>query len=477
MRLSVMFAIVTGAAMLPRVLLAVYAPQAGGDEATYLLVAENIYQNVCVSLSDPASGICVPDWGGNHFPGLPAFIALGYLVFGHTPLAAMQLQILVTTAAILWLTRATLNYSGSLGVSVSVGLMAALSPLQVAWSRFLLTEALFLAVAIWLLAEILLSLANQRLRIAPIGLALACATFVRYDGILFAVPVAVVGFAIHTPRDAIRKGVVIALLVAVPVAAWSLRGVAHGLSVVPPAVRIADGEPAPSGYAKWRRTWEVTSYHTAAAQYPVNTQLYRGIVIDPSAFRRASGADADRGRVESLLAQLRQVERQPFPQSVDQEFLALAAERKAESPARYWLWLPLRRAVHMWFDPFASMGWPAELGPGVVLERDGAAGNRGGLVAAALANPVAAGIKALASGYRAALLLSLIVLAVLVARGPPGPATVPVWAATSLAAARTGFFVAMLAVQSRYVVGVVPFIETAVILGIAARLAERRTRA
>ena len=443
------------AALVPRLLFALLAPAHGGDDLVYFRVAENIYQHLCVSMSDPASGACVPHWGGNHYPGFPAFIALSFVLFGHHALAPLLGAIAVTVGAILRLTYAVRRFTGSAGVALAAGLCAALSPLQVAWARFVLTEALFVALAVWLLAELLLSLSERRLRIVPVALAIAAAAFVRHDGLLFAVPVAVAGFAVHAPAVAIRRGAVIGILIALPLAAWAWRCTNAGLSLLPPALLTTDGAPAPLGYMQWRRTWEVTSYEAAGAQYGVNTRTYRDISLPAAALDRPGRPGADRAVVEPLLAELGTHMGEPFPPHIDAAFRALARERRQEDPMTYWAWLPLRRAWHMWFDPLASMGWPAEArGAGIALSVSG--GGLGGLLQAALANPGVALTKGLVSGYRMALIALFVAIGVAVSRRWPNPIAVVVAMAGAFAVARTVFFVAMLATQSRYLVAIVP---------------------
>jgi hypothetical protein len=43
--------------------------QFSGDSHTFALVAENILEHFCVSMSDPADGDCAPHWGGNQSAG------------------------------------------------------------------------------------------------------------------------------------------------------------------------------------------------------------------------------------------------------------------------------------------------------------------------------------------------------------------------------------------------------------------------
>ena len=466
-------------AVAPRLLFAVFAPAAGGDADVYLRVAENIFAHGCVSLSDPATGACVPHWGGNHYPGFPVFIALSYLLFGHSPAAPLLLQVAASVAAILRLTYAATRYTGSTVAGAAVGIVAALSPLQVAWPRFVLTETLLLALVTWLLAELLLSLYHRRLRVLALAVPLVALAFVRHDGILFAVTVPIVALAVHDPRTAIARTAAVAALAAAPLLMWAIRGVLLSLSFFPPSVQTLDGSPAPRGYVEWRRTWETTSYQAARSQYAVNTLNYRGIGIDPVAYRRGDDPNADKARVETLLAEMSQASGQAFPPSTDRAFGELARERRAEDPVQYWVVLPLRRTVHLWFDPLSSTGWPAEIGS---VQLDVMAGDmqQGGvraLVAAALSNPLVALTKAFVSGYRGLAIVALALAVMMAARRSLGAATMVVTLAAAVFLTRSVFFVAMLAVQSRYLVGAMPFVETAVVLSAWAIVVRARHQA
>jgi len=47
------------------------SPYATPDSDTYLTVAGNIYQNFCVSRSDPAAALCTPSWAAIICPAIP----------------------------------------------------------------------------------------------------------------------------------------------------------------------------------------------------------------------------------------------------------------------------------------------------------------------------------------------------------------------------------------------------------------------
>jgi 4-amino-4-deoxy-L-arabinose transferase-like glycosyltransferase len=457
------YAAVLGAALAARLAFIYGAPALGGDWDIYQRVALNMLRGCGVSLSDPAGEACVPHFGGNQLPGYPAFVALGFALAGPSEAALRVLQALLGTAAIGYLMLAVRRLTASDAMALAAGLVLALSPLAVAWPRFLVTEALALASTTWVLAELIRSLAERRLRVVPLALALAVAIFLRTDSVLLAAPVALAGFMVERPAETIRHGALLALLVALPLAAWTARNVAVGLpSLMPPPMTMPDGSRAPVGYLAWGRTWLADEYQRAGWGYPVNRFAYANIAIDAAAYDDA----AERSRVEALLAALRRHGGRAFPVEIDDAFQALADERTARAPLRTWLWLPLRRAWWLWTNPFSSHGWPTELPASTTdAARLGmAAGGLRGVLALARAHPGIALGKALTAAYKYALVLSFIAAVVLAAGRRLGPARPVVWIAAAYVVARTAFFAWTATVETRYLVEAVPLMEVAVAL-------------
>ena len=425
-------------------------------------VALNIVQNGCVSLSEPTTGACEPDWGGNQLPGYPAFIALVWAVSGASPLAVRVGQALVVVGAGLWLVHAVARYTGSWRAAFFVGLVMALSPLQVAWPRLALTETLALATTMWVLAELMLSLAENRMRVWTTGFALTAAVFVRYDGVLLCLPVAFCAFVIHGPKRALLRGGAIALIVALPVLAWVARSADAGLGYVPRIPSLAS--LAPVGFVSWTRTWSTHEYDLATVAWPMLRHRYTDIRIDGRAFDN----DEEAAQIATLLDELARFDGEPFPQHVDGAFAALAAERRTRDPVRHWLWNPLRRAANMWFNPYSSFGWPLDV-PGTLREEIRASISKEGLagvVAAISKHPLIAGGKGLVGGYRFALVIVFAgVIAHLIRRRNHYLLRV-VWIAVIIVAARAVFFSGFALMETRYVIEAVPGLELVAALGL-----------
>lgn len=346
--------------------LALPFPRAGGDTPNYIVVADNILFNQCVSRSRPESGACEPHWGGNQFPGYPALIALAGLMSGRSlgdPASRLETPVILLNILFLslaaWRFAAVARRTFQLRPYEAVLLMVLLCalPLHIAFTKFLLTEILALAATIWLFAELLAGLQLSRLRVFAVAAALTVGFFLRYDGIAGAAAIAAGAFLMHPPAIALRRGALVALLFLVPVLAWTARNVAVGLTPLP-KLDFGVGVGKPAGYLDWLTTWTAFYYDGARAAYPLDGGYYSRIVIPPRAYDSAH----EESEVRALLERLARVERQEFPDDIDQAFGRIAAERRARNPVRQWLVLPALRAGMMWLAPGFSSGFDVEFG-------------------------------------------------------------------------------------------------------------------
>jgi len=427
-------------------------PQAFGDAAVYILVAENILQNACVSLSEPIVGACQPNWGGNQLPGFPAFIALNFALFDHSLTAVRLNQALLAVFAIIYLCAAVRAWTKSFAAAACAGIVLALSPLAIGWSRHIFTESLALGVTTWLFAELIRSLAENRLRSLRLGLVLALAVFVRIDLLSLCLPVAVCAFAIHRPALAIRKGMVVAIILALPLAGWSLRSALHGLPPLPPMAVMSDGSPAPVGYLSWGNTWSSKEYHLNLWAYPAFTKTYSAIVPPPQAY----GDDDERARVEALLEALKNFDGEDFPGPLDDQFAEIAKAKIAHQPLTYWLTLPLRRSFEMWFNPLTSAGFPAaaELPGAITTDAIQRAVTQGilGVTDLVMRYPELTLFKAASIGYRIALALGVLAVLFIAALGFVPLARPLLAVGLAFVLGRTLVFALTFNVSTRYIV-------------------------
>lgn len=450
-------ALVFAVAAVPRLLLALLVPTQSPDGTVYLNVARNLMWHGCVSMSDAADGTCVPHWGGNHLPGYPAFLAM----FGADVTVALLAQSMLVAAAVAWLAVQLGRLLGRpLHGAVAV-LLVALSPAHLAWGRFVLPDALTVAVAVWIMAEIARGLHQRRLPVVSLGLAVSAACWLRYDGVIVSVAVAVAGFSIHRPAEALRRGTAIALIVAVPLVGWSLRSASQGLGWFPQPRFMLDGSFTPAGFLAWGRTWIVNLPQGAGFGYPLATKNYHQIVIGADV---AYASRTERARVETLMDRLAGHRGRDFPADIDAEFASIAAKHRAEQPIEVWLSLPLRRALSFWLSPVASLGWPLELRSRLTAAEleDWNSGGLAGKLAVAWAHPFEALGKAILLAYRTALVLAAIWAAIVVLRGTTGPWRALFIAATVFALARTAALSFQISIDPRYMASAQAALEAAI---------------
>ncbi len=442
-------------------------PNSGGDWDIYSTVAQNVLDGCGVSLSTPGSGECAPHFGGNQLPGFPAFVAAIWWLTDHSDMAVRVAQMLCYAAALAWLMRAVLVLTKAPRIALLVGLVMALSPLQVAWPRFTQTETLALATNIWVAAELLLSLSEKRLRMIPLSLAFVAAIFTRLDGVLLSVPIAVACFLIYRPTQALRQGLIFALLTALPLTLWAVRNVSVGLPIMPQGMVLPNNAPTPYGYIAWCRSWMTEEYQRPGALYPPNRMVYSGIAIDS----RAYDSSEEKAEVERWLVELAQHDRQPFPPSIDTRFARLARERVERSYYRAYISNNVSRALALWRNPFSSFAWPNEL-PGdfghqarLEVARSGLAG----VFSMAQRYPVEAVTKALTGGYRYLLLGLTLGIFLVSLRRNSGDIGIVIKLVFAVFVARTMFFAVTNNVETRYTVEAVPWMELGVVLAIWGR--------
>jgi hypothetical protein len=146
------------------------------------------------------------------------------------------------------------------------------------------------------------------------------------------------------------------------------------------------GEFVPHGYLAWVRTWLTEERDVDAFLWALDTHKIKIEDAPPSSF----DSEQEKQRVAALLAQYNQEPSaqptpSPAPETSDEEsddeeeepesadesasvemtpeidagFAQIARERVARAPFRYYVRLPLKRAMHLWFNTH-SQYWPFE---------------------------------------------------------------------------------------------------------------------
>ncbi len=437
-------------------------PADGGDSDIYTTVADNILSGCGVSLSTPALGACVPHFGGNQGPGYPFFLAAVWWLTGHSDMAVRLIQDALLGGAIGFAAYAFATLT-SRGGGLALGIVLALSPLQLAWPRYLQTETLSLAVVLCFLAMAILSIRDHRLHIVSMGLIVAIGTFIRLDLVVLTIPIAVLAFALHDVSAALTRGMAVAIIVALPWGAWTIRNVAVGLPrLYPTPMTVPDGKRPPLGYANWVRTWLVYEYERPGALWGPNRFVYNDIYIPD----RAYVSQDEKQQVAKLLEDLKKHQGEPIPEVIDNAFAKLARNRCAQEPVQCRIVNPAIRAVQLWSNPFSSFGWPNEM-PSVALRDEDrlqiSKGGLGGMLALAQRFPLHALTKAMTAGYRFGLLAAFLVCCLFAAfRVKDWGLRVLALTVFCFVAGRTLLSAVIGNVETRYTVQAVPAMEIVV---------------
>ena len=340
--------------MAPCLFFVLTMPESGGDGIVYILVANNILNGCGVSMSEVGVQECIPHFGGNQGPGYPAFIALVWSLSERSDLAVRLVQTVLYVISVVYLVDGLYRYTSSSKQALIIGLVLAISPLTVAWPRFILGETLALAGTLWVFAELLKSIHNNKLRLIPIGLALIMVTFIRLDAILLVVPISLAAFMIHNPTEGIKRILIIGLILALPWSGWLARNYLVGLDNIFKPVIAEQYEKTP-GIFNWTSTWSTTQYSSNAVHYPVFTLAYDEIKIDKEAYSSSGEMET----VLALLKELKNFKNKPFPKYIDNRFAELAKNRKTQDPFKSFFIVPLKRITNFWLNFNAGYGWPS----------------------------------------------------------------------------------------------------------------------
>jgi hypothetical protein len=137
------------------------------------------------------------------------------------------------------------------------------------------------------------------------------------------------------------------LLCALPLAPWAMRNAVtlHEFQFLAPKNSNLPGELVPYGFMSWEKTWLYRFRDVYLVPWKLNDEAIR--IEDIPA--RAFDTPEERERVAAIL--------EPYNNDLtltpeeDQAFGELARQRTARHPLRTYVWLPLARAVTMWFTP------------------------------------------------------------------------------------------------------------------------------
>jgi hypothetical protein len=313
-------------------------------------------------------------------PGYPAFLAMVYAITGRTgPDARLWVMIaqalvdllscvlIATLAATLFL---MVNERNSPGRVFTAALwLAALCPFTANYAAVPLTEVVatfFTAAALlplcllvgrtrnngWMFIKKEWRLANNYGYLAALAALLAgVGTLFRPETPLL--PVAgwiVLGIVLvlqHEAKRWVLTVVGMGLVWAIPLVPWAVRNAVtlHEFQFLAPKNSNLPGELIPYGFMSWEKTWLYRFRDVYLVPWKLNDEAILVEDIPASAFDTVE----ERDRVAAIL--------EPYNNDLtltpdeDRAFGELAQQRTARHPLRTYVWLPLARAVTLWFTP------------------------------------------------------------------------------------------------------------------------------
>lgn len=449
--------------IIPRFFFIYFFPETGGDYEIYTTVAKNIVNGCGVSLSLPGTTDCVPHFGGNHGPGYPIFISLVWSIFNFSDYMVRYIQAIIYGFACIWLSYCIYKYSGKKRSIIIIGIITGLSPLLIAWPRYVQTETLALAASIWVLGEIFLSLSKNKIRIYTVALSLIIATWIRLDNILLIVPVFLAILYMHGLKEGILRGVIILFIFSSTWFAWTARNIYLGVDLIPSMV-MHDGSRPPIGYLSWLKTWVTHEYERPGALWTVNRQNYDTVNIPEYAYLN----NAEKLKINDLLLELKLHVGRPFPESIDNKFKDIALDRMQDDFWNYWIKNSFIRSYRLWSNPYSSFGWPNEMPDEDLSQTERlliAEGNVSVIISKIISNPYQAISKSLVAFYRLILMLLLLYYSLSIIRYGSKHQISIFLIVLSYLVSRTLFFSVHSAnFETRYLLTSMPFIEIFVML-------------
>ena len=359
-----------------RLLFVLKFPANSGDTVLYEQIATNWLQHhvYAMNVHDQVTPVDM------RVPGYPAFLALVYALTGRVAEAArlwvMLAQVIVDlVSCVLVAALASLLVSipddrrNPGRVFVAALWLAALCPFTANYTAVPLTEvfAILLTTAGLLSLCLLVTRAQNRdwrlvrrhwafgndywhLAVYA-GLLTGLGTLFRPETPLLLVSaIAVLAAVLIYQRETLRWVQTTAILVAfcaIPLVPWMIRNALtlHEFQPLAPRNSNLPGELVPYGLMSWEKTWLFRFRDVYLVPWKLNEEV---IDVDqvPS---RAFDSPAEKERVAMILDEYNN-ELTLTPEE-DAAFSRLARERTERKPLRTYLWLPLGRAITLWFTP------------------------------------------------------------------------------------------------------------------------------
>jgi len=359
-----------------RMVMALKFPAGAGDTVIYEQLATNWVKH----------GKYAMDIGGQavpvdlRMPGYPAFLAIIYVLTGRSGedarLAVMLAQVVVDLLGCLLIGAlaavlvSLYSRQANRGRAFLAGLwLAALClftanyvavPLTEAWATLLTAVALVMLVMLaaevrgegreWPRREWMSGKGYWRW-VALAGFVVGLGTLFRPEApLLLGTSLVLLGLWMWWRGETKRFVKTAALMVcacAVPLAPWTVRNAVslHEFQPLAPKDTMLPGELNPTGFMAWERTWLFRVRDCYLVPWKLNDEEIHLEDIPREAFDTAD----ERERVAAVLETYN--DDLTLTKDEDDVFAQLARERTARHPLRTYLWIPLRRAVRIWFTP------------------------------------------------------------------------------------------------------------------------------
>ncbi|MDP9160577.1 MAG: glycosyltransferase family 39 protein [Acidobacteriota bacterium] len=349
------FAVATAAAVGLRLLFIYRFPGVTIDSFVYGDIAKNWLQHGVYGLSGPYE--ISPTY--IRLPGYPAFLAAVFAIFGIEHYRAVLMVQLFVDVGTCFLIADITRRIISVRAAKAAFVLAALCPFLADYSAAALTETLeiFFTTLAFDCAIYGLETSDGR-RISPwigCGSSIGAAILLRPDGgllvftLLLYLSLLIIR-RIQTQRSfshLVYAGLIVIAISLAPLVAWGLRNqhTLHRFEPLAPRYANEPDEFVPMGFNRWMKTWVIDYASVEEIYWPVPGDKVDAAKLPERAFDSA----LQRSVTMHLWDDYNEVER--VNPELDQRFAALANERIARAPLRYYLWLPAARIADMWFRP------------------------------------------------------------------------------------------------------------------------------
>ena len=352
-------AVLAGALL--RLAFVLYLNRTPNDTLLYADIAQNWFQHGVYGFTSIVNGhAALPRPTLIRLPGYPAFLGVLFSLFGWGNYRAVLLvQATVDLGTCGLVAGMTARLFGRKAWLPALWL-GVLCPFLANYSAVPLTETLTVftvAAAFYGLLRWRQAGAGRNGWVLAIGAALAYSLLLRPDqGLLAAaaVPAMVwIGFVRAGRRlklNALMPAVGASLLVLLPLVPWTIRNerTFHVFQPLSPKSATDPGGFVPTGFQRWYRTWGVEYATTETAYWPYDSDEIHVTDLPDRAF----DTPAQRAATAAVLADYN-LNTTATP-ALDVRFNAIAMERIAASPVRYYVLLPVARVLNMAFRPRTS---------------------------------------------------------------------------------------------------------------------------